>query len=265
MNEQQFYFIKLTVTATFLSFGLMNYPRWGLAQTTPSDSNSSDRIQIRFQQQNSDGSSRGRPGRRGGTGSRGDCPPVEVPLTALIPSSNLGSSVEAHPTLWFYIPYKSSEVATAEFSLQDEQNNDVYRTNFTLPETPGTVSLSLAQAPPLEINKKYQWYVKVYCSQQKLSAPVFIRSWVQRVALKPELEKQLQTANSPRKRIEFYAQNGIWYSALTELAKLRVTEPQNANFNNDWASLLRDVGLENLVQKPVFGEVDLQKNKSLRA
>ncbi|MFB2892959.1 DUF928 domain-containing protein [Aerosakkonemataceae cyanobacterium BLCC-F50] len=258
MNKEQYRLIKLGFTFTLTFLGLINYSILGLAQPISPAERNSEQIQIRFQQQSSDGSSRGRPGGRGGTGSRGDCPPVDVQLTALIPSSNLGSSVEAHPTLWFYIPYKSGEVAAAEFSLQDEQNNDVYRTNFIVPSTPGTVSLSLAQAPPLEINKKYQWYVKVYCSQQKLSAPVFIRSWVQRVALKPELVTQLKTATTPRERIAFYAQNGIWYSALTELAKLRAAQPQNATFNNDWASLLQNVGLGNLIQKPVFGEVNLQ-------
>lgn len=258
MNKEQSYLTKLVFTLSFGFLGLLNYPINGLAQSSPSTNNAWDSIQIRFQQQDSDGSSRGRPGRRGGTGSRGDCPPVDMQLTALIPSSNLGTSIEAHPTLWFYIPYQSSQVASAEFSLQDEQNNDVYRATFTPPGTPGTVSLSLAQAPPLDINKKYQWYVKIYCSQQALSSPVFIRSWVQRVALKPQLERQLQTATTPRARIAIYAQNGIWYSALTELAKLRVAEPQNATVNNNWANLLRDIGLENLAQKHISGEVNLQ-------
>ncbi|MBE9227018.1 DUF928 domain-containing protein [Phormidium sp. LEGE 05292] len=259
MNKKQSRLIKLSFTATLAVLGSIGFSIIGLAQPISSSDRNSDKIQIRFPQQSSDGSSRGRPGRRGGTGSRGDCPPVDMQLTALIPNSNLGSSVEAHPTLWFYIPYKSSEVATAEFSLQDEQNNDLYRTKFTLPETPGIVSLNLAPAPSLEINKNYQWYVKVYCSQQKSSAPNFIRGWVERVALKPELEKQLQTATTPRERIAFYAQNGIWYSALTELAKLHVAQPQNTTINNDWANLLRDVGLENLAQKPIAGEVNAQR------
>jgi Domain of Unknown Function (DUF928) len=255
MNHKQFPRIKPIFAVTLTYIGLIGYPILGLGQPA----NSSDSVQIRFQQQESDGSGRGRPGRRGGTGSRGDCPPVKVSLTALIPASNLGSSVEAHPTLWFYVPYQSGEVASGEFSLQDEQNNDVYRTTFTVSETPGVVSFSLASAAPLEINKKYQWYVKLYCTKQQSSAPVFIRGWVERVALKPELERQLQTANTPRERIALYAQNGIWYSALTELAKLRLAEPQNATVNNDWANLLRDVGLENIAEKSISGEVNLQQ------
>lgn len=261
MKNKQLSQIKPIFAITLAYIGLFTYPILGLAQPTPPNRSGSDRIQIRFQQQESDGSDRGRPGRRGGTGSRGDCPPVEVPLTALMPATNLGSSVEAHPTLWFYVPYKSDQVGEGEFSLQDEQNNDVYRTNFTLPETPGIVGFSLASAAPLEVNKKYQWYVKLYCSGQKSSAPVFIRGWVERVALKPELERQLQTASTPRDRIALYAQNGIWYTALSELAKLRRGEPQNATLNNDWANLLREVGLENLVQKPISGEVNVQQKR----
>ncbi len=257
MNNKQFNRIKPIFAVTLTYFGLIAYPILGLAQPR----NSSQSLPIRFQQQEDDGSGRGRPGRRGGTGSRGDCPPVEVSLTALMPATNLGSSVEAHPTLWFYVPYKSGEVASGEFSLQDEQNNDIYRTNFTLPETPGIVGFSLASAAPLEINKKYQWYVKLYCSGQKSSTPVFIRGWVERVTPKPELARQLQTVTTPRERIALYAQNGIWYSALSELAKLRRGEPQNATVDSDWANLLRDVGLENIAQQPILGEVSVQQKR----
>lgn len=255
MNNTQFNRIKPIFAVTLAYIGLIGYPILAIAQPR----NSSENIQIRFQQQEQDGSSRGRPGRRGGTGSRGDCPPVDVSLTALMPPNNSGSSVEAHPTLWFYVPYQSDEVREGEFSLQDEQNNDVYRTTFTLSGTPGIVGFNLASAAPLEINKNYQWYVKIYCTKQKSSAPVFIRGWVERVAPKPELARQLQTVTTPRERIALYAQNGIWYSAVSELAKLRLAEPQNATLNNDWANLLRGVGLENLAQKPILAEVNVQQ------
>ena len=252
--------MKLVFIGTLVLLGWLNYPLRGLAEVTPSSSNRSDPISIRFQQQDSDGSGRGRPADREGTGSRGDCPPVDVQLTALVPHGNLGSFIEPYPTLWFYVPYQASEVALAEFSLQDEQNNDVYRTNFSLPQTPGIISLNLAIATPLEINKTYQWYLKIYCTQQELSTPVFVRGWVKRVAIKPELEQQLKEVNTPRQRIALYAQNGIWYSTLTDLAQLRLTSPADTNFNQDWANLLRDVGLENLIQKPIAGQVNLNKN-----
>lgn len=252
------YSSQLFFSATLVVAASIGYPKLGVAQTASPTHNDSQNIPIHFQQQNSDGSSRGRPGRREGTGSRGDCPPVETQLTALIPSSHFGSFVESHPSLWFYIPYQSSEVALAEFSLQDEQNHDIYRTRFSLPETPGIVRLNLSSAPPLAIHQKYQWYVKIYCSQQNLSTPIFIRGWVERVVLPPDLERQLQATRLPRQRIALYAQQGIWYSALAAWVQLQSAEPQNPFLAQDFANLLRDIGLENLMQKPLVGEVKLQ-------
>ncbi len=206
-----------------------------------------------------DGSSRGRPSQRGGAGSRGNCPSVEVPLTALIPEKKVGSVVEENPTFWVFVPYQlNDDVSSGEFVLQDEANNDIYRTFFTLPKIPGIVSFRLPSAVPLEVNKTYQWYFKLYCNQQQFD-PVFVRGLVQRIALTSDLERQLKTATTIGDRIQLYTQNGIWYSALTELAKLRLTEPKNAALDNEWANLLQNVDLENLAQKPLVGEVKIQQ------
>ncbi|MFN6488183.1 DUF928 domain-containing protein [Nostoc sp. DedQUE02] len=51
----------------------------------------------------------------------------------------------------------------------------------------------------------------------------------------------------------------MWYSALTELAKLRLAEPKKATLDNEWASLLRNLDLENLSQKPLVGEVKIKQ------
>ncbi|WP_051470054.1 DUF928 domain-containing protein [Fischerella sp. PCC 9605] len=255
---------KCALTITFALLCYMSFLVPVVAQSNQPASNGSERIQIRFREKEPDGSSRGRPTKRGGTGSRGKCPPVELLTTALIPAKNVALAVEEHPTFWFFVPYKATDVSTGEFVLQDEANKDVYRTDFTLPKTPGIVGLSLPSTAPLAIDKTYQWYFKLYCKDAidsasgNLSNPVFVRGWVQRVALKPDLEYLLKSATTPRQRIAIYAENGIWYSALSELAKLRLSEPQNPTFNKDWAQLLQDVGLENLSTQPMIGKV---KNK----
>jgi len=215
----------------------------------------SSNIQIHFNEKEADGSSRGRPSKRVGTGSRGECLPVKMPVTALIPNKNPGLTVEEHPTFWFFVPYQFNNTSGGEFALQDEANKDVYRTSFKLPQTAGIVSLIVPSTVTLELNKSYQWYFKIYCNRQNLSNPVFVRGWVQREALKPDLERVLQATDDKRSRIAIYAQNSIWYSALTELAKLHFAEPKNTVFINDWVNLLRDVGLENLAQEPIVGEV----------
>ncbi len=256
MINQQFHPLKCSF-ALITSLGLNSYSTQIVAQSNQPINNSANTILIHFNDKEPDGSSEGRPSGREGTGSRGDCAKVNLPLTALVPVKNSGLAVEEHPTFWFYVPYKSNEISSGEFSLQDEQNNDVYRTSFALPDKPGVVSFSLKAAAPLQINQKYHWYFILYCSQRESSNAIFVHGWVQRVTLKPELESLLKATNTPRERIALYAKNGIWHSALSELVKLRLAAPQDATFDNDWINLLKDIGLEKLVQKPIVGEVKI--------
>ena len=252
--------IKLAYAITLALVSFISCPAWVVPQPAQAVSNSPDRVQIRFTEK-VNGSSRGRPRRKGGTGSRGDCLALGMPLTALVPTSNLGLTASSNPTFWFYVPYKPDDVLSGEFSLQDVENNEVYRTPFKLTGTPGIVSISLPDTKaPLEIGKRYRWYFKIYCPFQESSAPstpAFVQGWVQRVSLNdinPNLESQLKAGKTPLNRIALYAENGIWHESLTGLAELRRTSPRDVSLD-DWAELLRAVGLERLVQEPLTGPV----------
>lgn len=210
-------------------------------------------------QQPPDFSGDGRPGGRTGGGSRTPCPRVNAPFTtALIPINNLGKTVTERPTVWFYVPYSPQAAPAGEFVLQEENGNEVYRTAFTLPATPGFVSFSTPLAvEPLKVNKLYRWYFKLYCEQQRSSTPVFVEGWVQRVEKTPALDRQLQAARS--REYVVYADNGIWYDALNDLAQLRLNNPSNSLFTDDWANLLRAKGvrLEQFSRGSVVGKVIL--------
>jgi hypothetical protein len=224
-------------------------------------SRNSRKIQIQLKQKQEDGSNRGRPTRRKGMGSRNDCPSTDIPLTALIPENTVSKVVEANPTFWLFIPYQANKIPAGEFVLQDEANNDVYRTDFTIDKGEGIVSINLGSGKTLETNKTYQWYFKLYCDasgdalwayRNKSSVPIYVRGWVQRVALQPQQQKQLTTANSSLERVAFYSQNGIWYSALNELAQLRLSNPQNKIIANYWLQLLNHIGLQDLSNQPII-------------
>lgn len=213
--------------------------------------------QIRLEsKQKQDGSNRGRPTKRKGMGSRSDCSATNIPLTALIPENKVGKVIEANPTFWFFVPYEANKIPTGEFVLQDEADNDVYRTDVSIDKGEGIVSINLGSGKSLETNKVYQWYFKLYCSRDKLSIPIYVHGWVQRVALQPQKQKQLTTSSSPRQRFAFYTQNDIWYSALTELAKLKQANLQNQMLTTDWLQLLNDVGLQELSNQPIVGNIN---------
>lgn len=192
-------------------------------------------------------------GRRQGGASR--CPSCKnnvLPLTALVPGdrskSFLALTLAKYPKFWFYVPYALTPEQLVEFVLQDDKDNYVYKTTFTAPGTPaGIISIPLpATAAPLEIGKQYNWTFSI----QDRSNSVFVQGKVQRVALNPTLINQLNAA-TPREHIALYAAKGIWYDALTALADMHRTNPQDAAIAAQWINLLQSVGLDRIATKPI--------------
>ncbi|MBD2092537.1 DUF928 domain-containing protein [Microcoleus sp. FACHB-1515] len=208
------------------------------------------------------GSDRGSPTRQIDMGTRSPCgnfAAVNQFLTALIPKSQPVFTVSERPTFWVYIPYTSSEVESINFSLGRDGSATLI--GLRPPDRPGIISIALPNdAPPLEIGQTYQWSVSVSC-QSNPSEPLFVEGSIQRVAIDPTLAGSLAAA-SPHEQAQLYAENGIWYDALTTLGNLYRTEPVNAELASDWASLLsaleidlRDRGIDfdtrNIVASPI--------------
>ena len=196
----------------------------------------------------------GRPGKRVGGGSRSFCSSTEIPLTAVVPASNVGTTVSDRPNLWFYVPYGSQQANTGEFVLQDRQENDVYRQTFDLPQTPGLVSLELPQAAPsLEVGRPYRWYFKLYCGDSASATANFVEGWITRIPLESDLATAIEGKNTAYQE---YGSNSIWFDALDNLAQLRL-EQDNPQLQDDWNKLLsaEGVGLGELSQQLLVGEV----------
>lgn len=240
------------ITSVTISF--ISCPTFLLAQPDGSISNS-------FSSEKPDPlPGRGTPPTDNGTGSRGDCKYKDIPpLTRLVGSNNLALTVNEYPTFWVYVPYTPREAPSGEFSLQDG-DNDVYRTRFQLPATPGIVSISLASTTkPLQVGKTYRWYFEIKCPQLESSdeLPASVTGVVRRVTRSSDLESELNAAKLPLERVATYARHHLWYETLTELAQLRLNKPQNPTFENAWVELLRDknIGLEKIAQEPIIGSV----------
>jgi hypothetical protein len=196
-------------------------------------------------------------GQRRGGATQSLCPSTEENLVALIPSTNIGLTVAEHPQFWFYISSSSRRSFLAEFVLIDEHENDVYKTpeNYRLPEnTSGIISITLPQtSPPLQEGKYYRWVFSLICNPSDRSGDLTVNGWIERVPLESKLEQQLKTAANPIDRVFLYAnaENGLWYEALTSLAQLRLSYPQDEQLAKDWISLLESVDLADIAQKPL--------------
>ncbi|MBV9388920.1 MAG: DUF928 domain-containing protein [Chroococcidiopsidaceae cyanobacterium CP_BM_ER_R8_30] len=205
-------------------------------------------------------------GRSRGAAGRGNKCVVEPPLTALVPASEQslgkeqqkvtyvwGETVAEHPTFWFYVPYSRATLHSIEFVLQDAEDNDVYRTSVNMADIPSVVGVRLpSTTAPLKIGKLYHWFfkTKASCNEQSSDIEDYVEGWVQRVQLSSVLAKQLEAA-TPTQQINIYTANGIWYEALTTVAKLRLAAPKDANLNASWAKLLQSAGLGDIASKPI--------------
>ena len=202
-------------------------------------------------------------GRRKGGASRGNCPLVDQPLTALVPAAKRISGAEyvgglttvEHPTFWFYVPYKSALVG--KLVIENEAEENVSQTLFKLSGKPGVIGISpQSTSASLEIGKRYHWYLLISCNSADLVDPVFVEGWVQRTALDPVFKNQLDKA-TPRERVALYAAKGIWHEAVTTLAPLRQADPKDV----DWVNLLQSVGLQAIASEPIVDCCTLLQSK----
>ncbi|MFP5269886.1 DUF928 domain-containing protein [Coleofasciculus sp.] len=208
----------------------------------------------------------GTPTTRNGTGTRGNCEYTEgdLFLTRMAGGKNFQLTVSDYPTFWVYVPYGSDKVSSGEFSIQQGEN-DIYRTTFKLPATPGIVSVTVPTTEkPLEIGQTYRWYFEMSCpssaqSQQAATrlAPASLTGFVRRVAQSAELEAELNLSKNPLERVAAYARHDVWYDMFSELAQLRLEYPENATLESIWLELLGDerIGLQEIEQEPIAGSV----------
>ena len=139
------------------------------------------------------------------------------------------------------------------FSLQDENNNNLYQTSLPIPSRPGIVSFTLPKdAPPLKVNHTYTWYFGMICSTQNpqdISEVVLVSGEIKRTEPSNSLKAELQKVTGVEKAA-LYAKNGIWTDALTTLAQLRRSQPENSTLATAWEELLNSVGLEEVAKEP---------------
>ncbi len=213
-------------------------------------------------------------GRRKGAGSHSLCEVTNLekkntPLIALMPKISIktetksktyvwGKTAVDHPTFWFYVAYPANSYV--EFILQDEAENEVYKTTFTLEKIPGIVSVTLPEDKiTLETGKSYHWYFNIMCNREDATDD-FVEGWVERVELNPVINNQLESV-PPLERISIYAENGLWYDTLTNLDRLGQTELENQVIAAIWTDLLQQVGLDEISQEPIVKRYNLKHLK----
>lgn len=100
----------------------------------------------------------------------------------------------------------------------------------------------------LDPELNYNWYFLVYCQGKERDKFAYVNGSVRRIE-----SSYLSSSSelfSPQEQFHFYASEGLWYDAVTNLAERMNANPQDVAIKNNWATLLRSVGLEKLARKP---------------
>ncbi|UBF30746.1 DUF928 domain-containing protein (plasmid) [Kovacikia minuta CCNUW1] len=197
-------------------------------------------------------------------------------IVALIPKDNIGRTITANPTFWFYIPTfwsqasessisdKPSQIKTGEFMLLNDRGEAVLKqpitvkladqagfSRFTLPTDPSL----WVSGKSLEVGKRYNWFFSIVCDANQPATNPTVEGWVERLEAPANLKTQLQQV-APANRYTVYVQNGDWFESITLLAENRQTASES------WSEVLKELGLTKTVNAPIF-VIEPTKSKQL--
>lgn len=174
----------------------------------------------------------------GGLGPQ--CSNTAETLIALISEDKPGLTTYENPTLLFYIPFEPENI-TGEFSVLEwpAETNEIDRARFSLPNTPGIVSIQIQPALNRRLNENiiYHWRFKLLCEENS-DSNYEVDAFIQKVALTSE-QGNLDT----------------WYDTLALLADQLSALSQNRDVRNRWESLLSSINKASLADKPIVGPV----------
>lgn len=184
------------------------------------------------------------------SGSRDDCAAVEKTITALIPKTNWGNTLAERPKFWFHIPYKQGRLTlilrnkTKSMQANYQVMNGGGIMGFPVPET----------LPALKVDESYYYKVYFSCNPKNQPSKTGIQGIVNRVPMNEVLQTKLSSATSIKEKIYLYANQGLWYEAITVLIESRSSGSIDKELEEYWSGLLSDsdVDLENLISEPTI-------------
>jgi hypothetical protein len=131
--------------------------------------------------------------------------------------------------------------------LVDKQAKPVLQVKLPESKRAGIQRLNLSDYHvTLSPGVEYEWVVALVVDPESRSKDVIASGFIQRVERSADVAARL--ANSNKTELPYvYAEEGIWYDALTALSDLIEIQPGNASLRTERAALLEQVGITNAV------------------
>lgn len=167
-----------------------------------------------------------------------------LPLTALIPQSGVGLTVEPHPTLMVYVP--TTTATHAHLTLRDADTRGLYQSRIKIPQTGGVLQIQLpADSPELAVDETYGWSLALLCQPTQTDMPI-ASGQIRRV----ELSDDVQEPSSLLAQASIYGQFGVWHDMLATLATLRQSQPDDQELVASWVQVLQAENLGAIANTP---------------
>lgn len=149
-------------------------------------------------------------------GVRG-CPEEKIPLTILSPTTYVGQTASRRPTFaWFLNSAHETEFRLFE-SIPGEKPK-LLGEPINLPASKGINKHTLPENyPELAVGKTYLWQVSISCPD---TPDAFLIQRAEFKVVETPLLSNKQLITSTSQKVNFYAQQGLWYDALSEALKL---------------------------------------------
>jgi len=178
----------------------------------------------------------------GASRSGGSCVASNAEFSPVVPKTNSGLTLSAHPTVYAYIPETTAKKAF--FSIEDENTNHLYQTTIDLPASSGVIGIKIPDSASIKTSKNYKWSLVMICGEYLEPDSPSVNAWIRRLE-----QAELPVSESLVSKL---ATKGIWYDAISELAQLRNAQPENSQLTRSWIELLQSGGLEAIAMKPLM-------------
>ena len=196
---------------------------------------------------------RGAPDIREGGGARAGS---DYPDLYVVCPAHRAWTVSAHPVLhWFQS--RAADIPLKITVYREEDGESIFVHHLKGPKTAGFNQIDLAEHDvALEEGRKYVWTVSYFNGE---SRDAFSETTFERIVLPPQLARAL-TDTDPSEHAWVYAENGIWYEALTALTREIAKHPGDKSLRTLRSELVLD---ELLVQ--VRAQEPLDEDKEEKA
>lgn len=170
----------------------------------------------------------------------------EIPTVISLVPNHVGLTIADQPVVYWYLSHPTQ--APTLFVLLDARSLQVVH-SITLPSSAhaGIQSVRFKDyGVTLQQEVPYRWFVNVVIDPAMPARDLVAGGAIERIA--PEFSPAKMPSTRSLDAVHFYAAQGLWYDAMAAISDLIAAAPLNDAFRQQRASLLQQVGLQEVAE-----------------